>query len=68
LTIPTYEYVCKQCGYQWEELQAISEKPIEQCPKCGHKSAVRQIGKPIFILKGGGWASDGYEKSYKPSE
>jgi putative FmdB family regulatory protein len=57
--MPTYEYEC-DCGNAWEEDQRISDPPTELCPKCGQKHARRVIGKPTFILKGEGWASDGY--------
>jgi putative FmdB family regulatory protein len=60
--MPTYEYICKNCDHNWEEFQDITEKPIEKCPKCHKKQAKRQIGAPMFILKGSGWASDGYSK------
>ena len=40
--MPTYEYEsdskrkgCKQCAQRFEVIQAISEKPLTQCPECG---------------------------------
>ena len=60
--MPTYSYICKQCGHNWEELQGITEPSTEKCPKCHKKKAQRQIGTPMFILKGDGWAADGYSK------
>lgn len=64
--MPTYEYVCKACGNQWEAEQRISEDPLKDCPKCGKPEASRQISGGNFILKGGGWYADLYSSS-KPS-
>jgi len=65
--MPTYEYACAACGHSWEEVQRITEPPIELCPSCKHASAHRLIsGGTHFILKGGGWYSDLYA-SPKPS-
>ena len=63
--MPTYEYVCTDCANQWEEIQKISENPIEVCPKCGKSSAKRQISGGNFILKGGGWYADLYSSTPK---
>ena len=63
--MPTYEYACTACANEWEEIQKISEDPLDTCPKCGQKTAKRQISGGNFILKGGGWYSDLYS-SPKP--
>ncbi len=65
--MPTYEYACATCGHQWEEIQKISENPIEECPSCKKATAKRQISGGSFILKGGGWYSDLYS-SAKPGK
>jgi putative FmdB family regulatory protein len=64
--MPTYEYVCSSCGNAWEEIQRITEAPVEECPSCHKATAKRQISGGTFILKGGGWYSDLYS-SAKPS-
>lgn len=61
--MPTYEYACTACANQWEEIQKISADPIDTCPKCGEKTAKRQISGGNFILKGGGWYADLYSSS-----
>ncbi|MBX3220015.1 MAG: zinc ribbon domain-containing protein [Labilithrix sp.] len=63
--MPTYEYVCTDCANQWEEMQKISEDPLEVCPKCGKSTAKRQISGGNFILKGGGWYADLYSSTPK---
>jgi len=62
--MPTYEYGCTACGSEWEQVQRITEPPIEVCPKCGKTAAHRLISAGTnFILKGGGWYSDLYSSS-----
>lgn len=60
--MPTYEYKCSndKCNHQWEEDQSIKAPVIEQCPKCKKETAKRQISCGSFVLKGGGWYSEGY--------
>ncbi len=65
-TVPTYEYLCKECGHQWEAEQRISADPLKDCPSCGKPAASRQISAGNFILKGGGWYADLYSSSSKP--
>jgi putative FmdB family regulatory protein len=66
--MPTYEYACASCGHQWEDVQRITEPPIEVCPKCSKSSAHRLISATNFILKGGGWYSDLYSSAKSPSK
>ena len=65
--MPTYSYVCDACGGSFELEQRISEKPIDKCQLCGKPKARRQIVSGNFILKGGGWYSDGYGSSKSSS-
>lgn len=61
--MPTYSYLCDACGEAFEKEQRISEDPIKKCLRCGKPRARRQIVSANFILKGGGWYSDGYGSS-----
>jgi putative FmdB family regulatory protein len=61
--MPTYEYLCSACANEWEEIQKISESPLDTCPKCAQKTAKRQISAGNFILKGGGWYADLYSST-----
>ncbi|MEW6721109.1 MAG: zinc ribbon domain-containing protein [Thermodesulfobacteriota bacterium] len=49
----TYEYECGSCGYRFERDQAISDKPVAKCPKCGKKPQRLISGGSGFIWKGG---------------
>jgi putative FmdB family regulatory protein len=42
--MPIYEYICKQCGHQFEELVRADEKPA--CPACGKSQLERQWSVP----------------------
>lgn len=33
--MPTYEYVCKQCGENFEIFQSFSDKPLKKHSECG---------------------------------
>jgi len=58
--MPTYSYTCDACGKSFEKEQRIVEDPLKICELCGQPKARRQIVSGNFILKGGGWYSDGY--------
>lgn len=52
--MPTYEYQCRTCGYQFEQMQRFSDPPLTECPKCGGE--VRRVLFPAgVIFKGSGW-------------
>jgi putative FmdB family regulatory protein len=58
--MPIYEYECPKCG-KFEEIQKMTDKQLETCPKCGNPCK-RLISKTDFVLLGGGWYKDGYQK------
>lgn len=61
--MPTYDYVCQKCDFEFEREQRITENPIKTCPQCKSRKAKRLLSAPSFILKGGGWYADGYGSS-----
>jgi len=79
--MPTYDFKCRVCGYEFEKTQGMND-PNPTCPKgvyglkaktedprekalesfdtpCGGPTD-KLITHSSFVLKGGGWASDGY--------
>lgn len=64
--MPTYNYVCDACQYQFERFQAITEKPVKKCPECGRPKVRRLItGGAGLIFKGSGFYQTDYRsKSY----
>lgn len=63
--MPIYEYYCERCDKVMEIEQNINDAPLSLCPECGANSFKRLISVTSFILKGGGWYSDGYTKGNK---
>ena len=72
--MPTYEYVCKKCGHEFEAFQSISAKPLEHCPKesCAQKKWGRgRVTKKIsggagLLFKGTGfYITDYRSQKYK---
>ena len=62
--MPTYEYQCKSCSYEFEEFQSMKDEPLKKCPECGKNKLVRLIGTGAgIIFKGSGF----YETDYKRS-
>jgi putative FmdB family regulatory protein len=52
--MPTYEYRCRVCGYQFEKFQQMTDDAEKLCPDCGAE-VQRLIGSGAgFIMKGGG--------------
>ena len=53
--MPTYEYECGKCNYNFEVFQSISEDPVKKCPECG--KGVRRLifGGAGVIFKGSGF-------------
>ncbi len=61
--MPTYEYICENCEYEFESFQSISAEPIRICPKCNQKTIVRKIsGGTGLIFKGSGFYITDYTK------
>ena len=74
--MPTYDYVCKRCGHEWELFQPITAKAKRriktECEQCNNSAPVtRLIGRGAgVIFKGSGfyqtdYRSDGYKKDAK---
>lgn len=59
--MPIYEYVCRDCGHELEQLQRLSDDALTQCPSCGQSTLKRKISAAGFRLSGGGW----YETDFK---
>ena len=61
--MPTYQYQCKGCGHELEELQSISDPPLTLCPACGTENLARVMGTGAgLIFKGSGFYLTDYRK------
>lgn len=67
--MPTYEYICRACGHEFERFQSITSDPVRTCPECRRQKVERKIGIGAGVLfKGGGfyetdYRSESYEKA-----
>ncbi len=52
--MPTYEYLCEECGNRFDVRQRFSEDPITTCPQCTG-SVRRVLHASGVIFKGSGW-------------
>ena len=59
--MPTYEYHCTECGFNFEEFQSMAAEPLHICPKCGGKVRRLISAGGGIIFKGSGF----YETDYK---
>lgn len=59
--MPLYEFTCEN-NHVINEFRSIKDETNEiKCPFCG-KVAKKIISNSNFVLKGGGWATSGYNK------
>ena len=60
--MPTYEYLCKKCGHEFEAFQSMIEKPIKKCPNC--EGVVKRLisSGAGLIFKGSGFYINDYKK------
>jgi len=65
--MPTYDYVCDDCGHEFEAFESIKADPQRTCPTCGRETLRRKIGPGAAILfKGSGFYQTDYRsESYK---
>jgi putative FmdB family regulatory protein len=68
--MPTYQYLCENCGHKFERFQNITARPLRKCPKCDKARVKRLIGTGAgVIFKGSGFYQTDYRsESYKKSE
>ena len=72
--MPTYDYICEDCGYEFEQFQSIKAPPMRKCPICKKTSLKRLIGSgSALIFKGSGfyetdYRSESYKKQAEQSE
>jgi len=72
--MPTYEYICKKCGHEFEALRSIAAAPLKICPEdvCARKKWGRgRVTKKIsagtgLLFKGSGfYITDYRSEKYK---
>jgi len=67
--MPTYDYLCTKCAYEFEAFQSMKDEPLKTCPACKKRSVKRQVGGGAgLIFKGSGFYITDYKKSPAPKE
>jgi len=62
--MPTYDYQCQKCGYEFEIFQGMLEQKLKTCPKCRGR-VQRLIGAGAgIVFKGSGF----YQTDYRSSD
>ena len=52
--MPTYDYRCRDCGHEFEAVQAFSDDALTECPECG--GSLRKVFGNIGVtFKGSGF-------------
>jgi putative FmdB family regulatory protein len=52
--VPTYQYVCNDCGEGLEAVQKFSDDALTECPSCGGK--LRKVYSAVgVVFKGSGF-------------
>lgn len=65
--MPTYDYICDECGHEFETFESIKADPQKICPSCRKESLRRKLGPGAAVLfKGSGFYQTDYRsESYK---
>ena len=53
-TVPTYQYVCTECGEDLEAVQKFSDDPLTDCPSCAGRLRKRFSAVGV-VFKGSGF-------------
>ena len=64
--MPTYDYKCEKCGYEFERFQNIKDKALTSCPECG--GSIKRListGAGIIFKGSGFYITDYRSESYK---
>lgn len=60
--LPTYDYKCTKCGYEFAVEQSILDKPLVRCRKCRGKLEKMLPRSLNLIFKGSGFYITDYKK------
>lgn len=66
--MPTYEYVCKKCGENFDVHQSFSDKPLKKHASCGGELQKVFHARGIVFKGSGFYATDSKAKSSKSTD
>ena len=65
--MPTYEYLCRDCGHGFDIVQSFKYESLTICPACG--GVLRKVfAAPAISFKGSGFYATDSRKGSKSSE
>lgn len=53
--MPTYEYVCTDCGHEFDAVQGFSDAALTECPDCHTGRLRKRFGSVGVVFKGSGF-------------
>ena len=53
--MPIYEFLCRNCGNEFEKILSFSAQTMPHCPQCKSDQVERRVGRPAIHFKGSGW-------------
>jgi putative FmdB family regulatory protein len=65
--VPTYDYVCVNCGHRLEVLHGVNSAGPTACPDCGGRLR-KSFSPPTIHFKGSGWAKVDRRSASKSSK
>lgn len=66
--MPTYTYICNDCGREIEAFQKITAEPLTTCPECGGKLRKKISGGVGLVFKGSGFYITDYKNKKQPKK
>jgi len=66
--MPTYDYFCTDCKYEFEEFQKMSDSLLEVCPQCEGKLQRKIGGGAGLHFKGSGFYITDYKNKQPKGE
>ncbi len=66
--MPTYEYRCKDCGFEFEEFQSMAAESLTVCPRCAGRVRRMISGGGGLIFKGSGFYETDYKRKSNPDK
>jgi putative FmdB family regulatory protein len=56
--MPVYEYTCRKCDHEFEELVSLTATQNPPCPECGSEEVDKKMS--VFGSAGGACGSSGF--------
>ena len=66
--MPTYDYLCQDCGHAFEAFHSMKDDPLTDCPSCKGKVKRQFGGGAGIIFKGSGFYVNDSKKTSEPAK